>query len=134
MPAHITAVEVEPDWYEPYAISQALRAGDTVYVSGQAGIDQQGNTVSEDFETQMRQAVANIEYVLAAAGGTLRDLVKVTIMVTDMAHLDIITKVRRDVFARPYPADTLLQVASLASPEWKIEIDAIAVLPGDRPA
>lgn len=131
MPAHITAVHVEPDWYEPYAISQALRAGDTVYVSGQAGIDHGGNTVAEDFETQMRQAVANLEYVLAAAGGTLRDLVKVTIMVTDMAHLDVVTRLRRELFAKPYPADTLLQVAALASPEWKIEIDAVAVLPGD---
>ena len=133
MPAHITPVHVEPDWYEPYAISQALRAGDTVYVSGQAGIDHEGGTVSEDFEVQMRQAVANLEYVLAAAGGTLRDLVKVTIMVTDMAHLDTITKLRRELFAKPYPADTLLQVAALASPEWKIEIDAVAVL-ADRSA
>ncbi|MFC4335716.1 RidA family protein [Salininema proteolyticum] len=128
-PRHITAVAIEPDWYEPYAISQAMRAGDTVYVSGQAGIDENGRTVSEDFGDQMRRAVANIERVLTETGASLRDIVKVTIMVTDMANLDTVVAIRREVFTEPYPADNLLQVAALASPEWKVEIDAVAVLP-----
>ena len=132
MNRHISPIATVPDWYEPYAISQAIRAGNTVYVSGQAGIDEHGTTVSEDFETQMRAAVANLERVLAAAGATLRDIVKVTIMVTDMGNLDSVIKVRKAVFAKPYPADNLLQVSALASPDWKVEIDAIAVLPDDR--
>lgn len=132
MPHHITAVKTDPDWYEPYAISQAMRAGNTVYVSGQAGIDENGTTVSEDFEAQMRQAVANIERVLAEAGASLGDVVKVTIMVTDMANLDSVVTIRREVFSEPYPADNLLQVAALAAPEWKVEIDAVAVVADPR--
>ncbi|THV40669.1 RidA family protein [Glycomyces buryatensis] len=132
MSNHLTAIRTEPDWYEPYAISQAIRAGNTVYVSGQAGIDEHGRTVSDDFETQMRQSVANIERVLAEAGATLRDIVKVTIMVTDMANLESVVKIRKEVFDKPYPADNLLQVAALASPEWKVEIDAVAVVPETR--
>jgi len=54
-------------------------------------------------------------------------------MVTDMAHLDKIIKLRAEFFTEPYPADTLLQVAGLAQPDWLIEIDAIAVAPGAGP-
>ncbi len=68
--------------------------------------------------------------MLGRAGASLADVAKVTIMVTDMAaHLNEIIKLRAEFFTEPYPADTLVQVAGLAQPDWLIEIDAIAVAP-----
>ena len=129
----IERVTLEPDWYEPYRISQAIRANGLIFVSGQAGIDESGRTVAAgDLEAQGRQAFANLARVLGAAGATLSDVVKVTIMVTDMSQLDVIIKLREEYFSEPYPADTLLQVARLAQPDWLIEIDAIAVDPQAR--
>ncbi|TDD56726.1 RidA family protein [Saccharopolyspora elongata] len=129
----MTATDIEriatvPDWYEPYRISQAIKAGGFIHVSGQAGIDENGRTVGDDFKTQGRQAFANIERVLAAAGATLADVVKVTILVRDMAaNLPAVIELREEFLAEPFPADTLLEVSSLARPDWQIEIDAIAL-------
>ncbi|MEV0082448.1 RidA family protein [Saccharopolyspora sp. NPDC050642] len=124
----IERIATDPDWYEPYRISQAIKAGGFIHVSGQAGIDERGRTVGDDFKTQGRQAFANIERVLAAAGATLADVVKVTILVRDMAaNLPAVIELREEFLAEPYPADTLLEVSSLARPDWQIEIDAIAL-------
>ncbi|NUS73552.1 MAG: RidA family protein [Corynebacteriales bacterium] len=124
----ITRISTTPDWYEPYAISQAIRAHGVVYVSGQAGIDENGRTVSDDFLAQGRQAFANLQRVLAETGLSLRDVVKVGIFVTDMAtNLDNVIKLRREFLTEPYPADTLLEVSSLAQPDWQIEVEVTAV-------
>ncbi|MFI7091700.1 RidA family protein [Streptomyces lydicus] len=127
----IERIATTPDWYEPYRISQAVRAGGWIHVSGQAGIDEQGRTVSDDFLAQGRQAFANVERVLAAAGASLADVVKVGIFVTDMAaHLDDVIRLRKEFLSPPYPADTLLEVSSLAQPDWRIEIEATALARG----
>jgi reactive intermediate/imine deaminase len=123
---HSQHVAIDPDYYEPYAISQGIKAGNLVFLSGQAGIGDDGQTVPGGFEAQARQAFANISKVLAKAGSSLADVVKVTILVTDMSHLDTIIKLREEFFTKPYPADTLVQVAGLAQPDWMIEIDATA--------
>lgn len=124
----IQRVEHEPDWYAPYRISLATKANGLVFVSGQAGIDEHGRTVGVgDFQTQARRAFRNLATVLEQAGGSLADIMKVTILVTDMSHLDQIVRLREEYFSEPYPADTLLQVAGLAQPDWLIEIDAIAI-------
>ncbi|MGQ0482418.1 MAG: RidA family protein [Pseudonocardia sp.] len=107
---------------------RAVSAGGTIYVSGQAGIDEHGRTVSQDCEVQARQDCQNLATALGAAGASLADVVKVTIMVTDMSHLDTIVSLRGEFFGEPYPADTLLQVAGLAQPDWQVEIDAIAMI------
>lgn len=122
-------ISSEPDWYEPYNISLGIRACGLLFLSGQAAVDELGDTVGgSDFEAQARQAFANLSTVLAAAGASLSDVVKVTIMVTDMAaNLDTVIKLRGEYFSRPWPADTLLEVSSLAQPDWLVEIDAIAV-------
>ena len=87
-------ISADPDWYEPYAISLGIRVGDLVFISGQAPIDEHGDTVGgEDFDAQ-------------------------------------VIALRREFFTPPYPADTIAQIASLAKPEWQIEIEAIAVVPG----
>lgn len=121
-------VEHDPDWYEPYRISLAIKANGLIFVSGQAGIDEHGRTVGVgDFETQARQALRNLATVLEQGGSSLAEVVKVTIMVTDMSYLDQIIRLREEYFTEPYPADTLLRVAGLAQPDWLVEIDAIAV-------
>lgn len=121
-------IATTPDWYAPYKISQAIRANGLLHVSGQAGIDENGRTVSDDFLTQGRQAFANIERVLAEAGAGLEDVVKVGIFVTDMAaNLDKVIQLRGEFLREPYPADTLLQVAALAQPDWQIEVEVTAL-------
>ncbi|MGW2214468.1 RidA family protein [Nonomuraea sp. NPDC001684] len=121
-------VSTTPDWYEPYAISQAIKVNGLVFASGQAGFDENGVTVSDDFEAQARQAFANLDRVLKEAGSSLADAVKVTILVTDLEpNLDTIIRLRREFFAEPYPADTLIQVSRLAQADWQIEVDATAV-------
>jgi 2-iminobutanoate/2-iminopropanoate deaminase len=124
-------VATDPDWYEPYAISQAVRVGDLVFVSGQAGIDERGRTAATDFDGQARQAFANLGRVLAAAGSGLEHVVKVTILVTDMAVIDQVVALRREFFTEPYPADTIAEVGRLAGPDWLIEIEAVALVPGE---
>ncbi|NNH74514.1 RidA family protein [Nocardia uniformis] len=124
----IEKIATTPDWYEPYKISQAIKANGFLYVSGQAGIDERGRTVSDDFLTQGRQAFANIARVLAEAGTDLRDVVKVGIFVTDMAaNLDRVIALRAEFLSEPYPADTLLEVSALAQPDWQIEVEVIAL-------
>ncbi|UJB44232.1 RidA family protein [Streptomyces sp. A1-5] len=121
----IQRIATTPDWYEPYKISQAIKAGGLIHVSGQAGIDEQGRTVSDDFLAQGRQAFANVGRVLAEAGSSLADVVKVGIFVTDMAaDLAHVITLREEFLSEPYPADTLLEVSSLAQPEWRIEVEA----------
>jgi len=122
-------VTVDPDYYAPYAISQGIRTGNLVFISGQAGITSDGQTVQGGFEAQARQVLANISNVLVNSGSSLADVVKVTIHVTDMSHLDKIIALRKEFFTEPYPADTLLQVAGLAQRDWMIEIDAVAQVP-----
>lgn len=124
-------ISADPDWYEPYAISLGIGIGNLVFVSGQAAVDKHGNTVGGvDFDAQARQAFANLATVLSNAGSGLEHVVKVTILVTDMAVIDHVIQLRREFFTPPYPADTIAQVASLARPEWQIEIEAVAVVPG----
>ncbi|WP_241483245.1 RidA family protein [Nocardiopsis halophila] len=124
----IRKVSTDPDWYAPYRISQAVRAGGFVHVSGQAGIDEQGRTVPGGFLEQGRQAFANLRRVLAAAGADPGDVVKVGIFVRDMrAHLDDVIRLRGEFLSEPYPADTLLEVSSLAQPDWLIEVEATAL-------
>lgn len=123
-------VSADPDWYEPYAISLGIRVGDLVFVSGQAAVDEHGDSVGgANFGAQARQAFANLATVLRNAGSGLEHVVKVTILVTDMAVIGQVIELRREFFTSPYPADTIAQVVSLARPEWQIEIEAVAVVP-----
>ncbi|WP_280468684.1 RidA family protein [Nocardia cyriacigeorgica] len=125
---HIEKIATTPDWYEPYKISQAIKGNGMIHVSGQAGIDERGRTVSDDFLTQGRQAFANVGRVLAQAGVGFEDVVKVGIFVTDMAaNLDKVIQLRGEFLTEPFPADTLLEVSGLAQPDWQIEVEVTAL-------
>ena len=122
-------VRTDPDPYEPYRISQAMRVGGLVFVSGQAAIDENGGLVGVgDFDAQAELVFRNLARVLEAAGSSLADVVKVTIYLTDMANFPKIVDLRGKWFTEPYPADTIVEVASLALPELEIEIEAIGVV------
>ncbi len=128
----VTKTGVDPGWSwdKPFFYSQALRVGDLVFVSGQAAIAADGTIVGEgDFDAQARQAFSNLHAVLAAAGGGLKDVVKVTTFVTDMSNFAKVVELRNEYFSPPYPADTIVQVEALALPELLIQIEAIACLP-----
>lgn len=122
-------IQTEPDPYAPYLLSQGIRVGDLLFVSGQVGIDDAGELVSlDDFLTQADQAFRNLGRVLEAGGSSLARVVKVTIFLTDMAaNFPKVVELRRKWFTPPYPADTIVQVQSLYRPEVMLEIEAVAL-------
>lgn len=112
----------------PAAYTNAMHAIDarqTLYISGQIGIDAQG-VASPDFAAQTRQAWANISAILADAGMTIKDVVKTTIYLVDRADYPTFVEVRKQVLDGHKPASTLVYVSGLVKPEWKVEIEAIA--------
>jgi reactive intermediate/imine deaminase len=121
-------IETDPDPYAPYLLSQAIRVGDLLFVSGQVGIDDAGELVALDFDAQADQAFRNLGRVLEAGGSSLDRVVKVTIFLTDMAaNFPKVVELRRRFFTPPYPADTIVEVRSLYRPEVEIEIEAVAI-------
>ena len=125
----IQQVTVTPDPYEPFRLAQAHRVGDLLFVSGQAAVDYDGAIVGVgDFDTQANRAFENLQRVLRAGGSSLENVVKVTIYLTDMSHFEDIVALRGRWFSPPYPADTIVEVRSLYSPDAMIEIEAIAVV------
>jgi 2-iminobutanoate/2-iminopropanoate deaminase len=118
----------QPDPYEPFRLAQGYRVGDLLFISGQAAIDDQGRIVGPgDFDAQAKQAFANLERALRAGGSSLRNVIKVTIFLTDMSYFDRIVELRGRYFSPPYPADTIVEVSSLYSKDAMIEIEAIAL-------
>lgn len=127
----LTQVHTQPDPYAPFLLSQAIALVNLVFVSGQAAIGDYGAIVGKgDFDAQAEQAFKNLDLVLQAAGSDLRHVAKVTIFLTSMAHFPKIVELRRKWFSAPYPADTIVEVSGLYSPEAMIEIEAIATRPG----
>ena len=104
-------------------------SGRTVVVSGQVPLDADGNLVGRgDPERQMVQVFANIATALVAAGLSMDDVVKLTVYLTDLSDLDAFRRVRdRQIRAGQPPASTLVQVRGLINPEFRVEIDVVAV-------
>ena len=122
-------ITLENDPLAPYFIAPAWQVGDLLFLSGQASIGADGSIVGpDDFDAQLAQTFANIEKVLAAGGSDLSRVVKVTIYLTDMANFPKIVEARQRYFTAPYPADTTVEVRSLALPELMVEIDVIATV------
>jgi len=119
-----------PGLAEPIShYTDAVRAGDLLFVSGCVPIDGEGNLVGgDDVVAQARQVLANVGAVLAAAGASFADVAKVTVYLTDVDDRARINPVRREVFGAARPASTLVEVSRLAIEGAKIEVEAIAVL------
>jgi 2-iminobutanoate/2-iminopropanoate deaminase len=108
--------------------ADAVVAGDTLYVSGIVPVDASGAVVVDDVVAQARQVFAIMERVLAAAGATPADVVKVTVYLLDIDDRPLINPVRQEFFGSTRPASTLVEVSRLAVPGARVEVEAIAHL------
>lgn len=108
-------------------ISQAVRAGDLLFVAGQLGVDDKFEVVSDDIRTQTRRALDNLETQLKAGGSSIANVVKVTAWLTDPADFAAYNEVYGAVFADAPPARTTV-VSGLLIPGARIELDAVAIV------
>jgi 2-iminobutanoate/2-iminopropanoate deaminase len=124
----IQQITLDPDPYAPFRLAQGYRVGELLFISGQAAIDEHGQLVGVgNFDAQAAQVFTNLERVLRAGGSSLANVIKVTIFLRDMRNFAKIVELRGHYFVPPYPADTIVEVSSLYSPEALIEIEAIAI-------
>ena len=107
--------------------SQAIRCGQTVYLSGQIALDPASMQLVGGIEAQIHQVFRNLAAVAAASGGSLADAVKLTIYLTDLAHFALVNEVMAQYMAQPYPARAAVGVAALPRGAL-VEADAILVL------
>ncbi len=126
MRKEVIATPAAPAAIGPY--SQAIRTGLVVFLSGQVGIDPQTQEmVGEDFDAQVRQAIANLAAVAREAGGSLADAVKFTLFLTDLAQFSRANAIMAELVPAPFPARSTIGVASLPRGA-RFEVDAILVL------
>ena len=109
--------------------TDAVRAGDLLFVSGCVPVDANGDLVPGDVVAQTEQVFRNIALVLETAGAGFADVVKVTVFLTDIGDRAAVNEVRQEVFGASRPASTLVEVSRLAIPGARIEVEAIAHVP-----
>lgn len=110
--------------------TDAVRAGELLFVSGIVPVDEEGNLRGgNDVVEQARIVFEGLRSILAAAGAGPEDVVKVTIFLTDVDERPAINPVRQEFFGETRPASTLVEVSRLAIPGAKLEVEAVAVLP-----
>jgi reactive intermediate/imine deaminase len=108
--------------------SQAVRVGNTIWVSGQIPLDPATKElVGPEIEAQVRQTFTNLRALVLASGATMNDVVKVTIFLVDLAHFALVNKVMAEHFAEPYPARAAVGVASLPRGA-QVEVECIIAL------
>jgi reactive intermediate/imine deaminase len=108
--------------------SQAVRAGDTLYLSGQIGLDPVSGQLVEGVENQIQRVFANLKAVAEAAGASPGDVVKLTVYLTDLANFARVNETMARYFSQPYPARAVVGVASLPRGAL-VEADAVIVFP-----
>jgi len=125
MPRNAIATEHAPAAIGPY--SQAVRAGGTVYLSGQIPLDPaSGELVQADIATEARRVFDNLKAVCEAAGGSLDEVARIGIYLTDLSDFAAVNAVMADYFQAPYPARSTIQVAGLPKGA-RVEVDAVLV-------
>jgi len=115
----------------PYSQAVVTTGGKLAFISGQVPEDASGNLVGKgDIEAQTRQVLTNLKTMVGEAGGTVADIVKITVFMVEItpSSYETVAKLRREFFGDGYPASTMVEVNSLVSPEWLIEIEAWAVI------
>ena len=123
MPRQPVATDRAPAAIGPY--SQAVRVGNTVYLSGQIPLDPAtGQLVESDIATEARQVFANLRAVCEAAGGSMDDIARVGIYLTDLADFAAVNAVMAESFTAPYPARSTIQVSGLPRGA-RVEVDAV---------
>ncbi len=107
--------------------SQAVKVGNTVYLSGQIGLDPATMTLVDGIEAQIHRVFANLHAVCEAAGGSLNDIVKLNVFLTDLGHFAMVNEIMAQYFQLPYPARAAVGVASLPR-NALVEADGVMVL------
>jgi 2-iminobutanoate/2-iminopropanoate deaminase len=113
------------------AYSQAVitEGGRIVWLAGQVGgLDASGRSLAGDFDGQVREVFSRLRQTLEEAGGTLADMVTMTVFITDARYGDRFTQLRKEIFGDNFPASALITVAGLARPELLVEVQGIAVI------
>ena len=111
MPKQVIASKDAPAAIGPY--SQAIRVGDTVYLSGQIGLDPTTGVLVEGIEAQTHQVFLNMRAVAEAAGGSLDDIVMLQLLLTDMADFAQVNEIMQSYFKPPFPARATVEVSAL---------------------
>lgn len=125
MSKHIISTDLAPQAIGTY--SQAVRAGDTVYLSGQIGLDPHTMQLVEGIEAQVRRVFNNLKAVAEASGGSLADVVKLNVFLTDLGNFALVNTIMAEYFTQPYPARAAVGVASLPRGAL-VEADGVMVL------
>lgn len=118
----VRAVSPQVSEPQPGTWSNCLVAGGIAYV---AGMTASGGDLTDEY-TQSKAILAKIKHLVEAAGGTMADIVTVTIFVTDISQREKVWQARKEYFTGNFPCSTLVQVAALANPSLKVEINAVA--------
>jgi enamine deaminase RidA (YjgF/YER057c/UK114 family) len=112
--------------YSPAVITEG---GRIVWLAGQTGtVDESGKSLAGDFEGQARQIFKALDATLRKAGGTLADLVQMTVFVTDVRYGERLWQVRKEIFGDNFPGSAMVTITALANPDAKIEIQGYAVI------
>ena len=112
--------------FSPAVVTEA--AGRMIFIAGHTGqIDDAGKSLAADFDAQFRQTFRNIEKTLAEAGGTLRDMVTMTVFLSDARYTTRMTELRGELFGKDFPASAAITAQGFAQPEVMIEVQGIAV-------
>lgn len=128
MAKEIIHTDAAPAAVGPYSQAVATTAARTVFLSGQIGLEPgTGELVSENFEGQVRQSFANMQAVIQAAGGTLDDVLKLTLYLTDLSKFSSANAIMAEIIPQPYPARSTIGVASLPKGA-QFEVEAIIAL------
>ena len=105
-----------------------MKVGDTVYTSGLVALDSDGNVIGEDVYTQASQVFKNIEDLLAVAGATMADVIKINTFLTDMSQYGEFSKARNEAFPAGVPASASYSTPALVLPSLLVEVEAIAFI------
>ncbi len=125
MPKNVIKTNKAPKPTSPY--SQGFRAGDLIYTAGQVGIDPQTGELSDNFPDQLNQSLTNIKGILNAEGVTMNDIIKTTVILSDIKFFSKLNEIYKTYFKEPYPARTTIG-ASLPG-RVMVEIEAVAYKP-----
>ena len=130
MPKEVIQTESAPKPLGDYSQAWTVTGSKLVFLAGQVSVDMSGNLVgSGDIALQTRTVIENLKKVLGGTGASLRDVIKLNTYVTSITeYLERTRDIRREYFPQDFPASTLVEVKSLARPEFMVEIEAIAAI------
>lgn len=115
-------------WTKKFNLSAGVKVGDTIYTSGLVAFDSDGNVVGEDVYTQAKQTFKNIEELLASAGATMADVIKINTFLTDISQYGEFGRARTEAFPAGVPASAAYATPALVMPKLLVEVEAIAVV------